>query len=431
MSRRCVLTMLLVMFAIANMRSGIERACADFPPPGTVLPVHNSYNTWPDSAGESPSVGGPGHDLGHSPGQLERLPPTDMVPPPAWNSVYASQPPARMAAPLLNAPIREPAWLPAVSYEPDVVLWSYYEDLSEARIMDLPPIQQTSGPALLEPLPAPDASLPSAAMDDALEPEDTTPWDVSSEQIQAIEDLGLLDGAAVAEFETDSDSDYSAYFDELKRWKGRLEAGVNGSEGNSQNFQTRLGLKATRSTDEETFKFDGLYYRTENASQVTENKFIIDTKNDWLLPQKDWSYFVAFLTEYDEFRAFGVRMTLTTGVTRTLLNDEMRMLKVHMGGGTTRETGTPQTQFVPEAKLGYELSWKITKRQKLTSDTNTFIDVTDIGDIRVNTRAGWQILIDPEHNLNLELGILNRYDSTPNGKKFNDLDYSMLLFWEF
>src|SRR5690606_15428711 len=115
--------MLLVVFAIANMRYGIDRACADFPPPASAMLPQR----WSEPVARLPVSGNDGAVSPQS--QLERLPHPNTASAAAWDSVYASQRPARVAAPLLDAPIREPAWLPAVNYEPDVVLWSYYQDL--------------------------------------------------------------------------------------------------------------------------------------------------------------------------------------------------------------------------------------------------------------------------------------------------------------
>ena len=40
-------------------------------------------------------------------------------------------------------------------------------------------------------------------------------------------------------------------------------------------------------------------------------------------------------------------------------------------------------------------------------------------------------MLDEDSNLNLKIGVIDRYDSTPNGRKPNDFDYSVLLLWKF
>ena len=40
------------------------------------------------------------------------------------------------------------------------------------------------------------------------------------------------------------------------------------------------------------------------------------------------------------------------------------------------------------------------------------------------------MLLDEATNMSLKLGIIDRYDSTPNGLKPNDLNYSLMLLWK-
>ena len=58
-------------------------------------------------------------------------------------------------------------------------------------------------------------------------------------------------------------------------------------------------------------------------------------------------------------------------------------------------------------------------------------DVTDFLDYRLKSKASWEVLLDEETNLSLKVSLLDRYDSTPNGKKANDLDYTLTLLWSF
>jgi len=44
----------------------------------------------------------------------------------------------------------------------------------------------------------------------------------------------------------------------------------------------------------------------------------------------------------------------------------------------------------------------------------------------------YSILVDPELNMSLRLGVENRYNSNPGGNdKKNDLDYFLALVWAF
>ena len=41
----------------------------------------------------------------------------------------------------------------------------------------------------------------------------------------------------------------------------------------------------------------------------------------------------------------------------------------------------------------------------------------------------WELVLDDVNNLSLKVGVIDRYDSTPNGAEPNDVDYSVLLLW--
>ena len=49
---------------------------------------------------------------------------------------------------------------------------------------------------------------------------------------------------------------------------------------------------------------------------------------------------------------------------------------------------------------------------------------------RVVSDLGWEVLLDEQHNLNLKLSVNDRYDSTPNGRQPNDVNYALLLLWK-
>ena len=58
----------------------------------------------------------------------------------------------------------------------------------------------------------------------------------------------------------------------------------------------------------------------------------------------------------------------------------------------------------------------------------------DVGDFlryRIRTQAALEMLLDQEKNLGLRMGVLERYNSVPNGARPNDLDYAMMLMWKF
>jgi hypothetical protein len=52
-------------------------------------------------------------------------------------------------------------------------------------------------------------------------------------------------------------------------------------------------------------------------------------------------------------------------------------------------------------------------------------------DFRLDARAGYQIRVDPDSNLLLRAGVVDRYNSNPGNRKRNDVEYFLMLGWEF
>jgi hypothetical protein len=60
-----------------------------------------------------------------------------------------------------------------------------------------------------------------------------------------------------------------------------------------------------------------------------------------------------------------------------------------------------------------------------------FPDITDFNNYRVISDASWEYLLNSDGNLSLKLSAVDRYDSTPNGRKPNDVNYGVLLLYKF
>ena len=214
-------------------------------------------------------------------------------------------------------------------------------------------------------------------------------------------------------------------------WKGGIELGFDGSEGNSETLNFRFGIDAKRKTDLDILDLN-LDYRKKTAdSRETANRLYFDGRHEWLLLDTPWTWFVHQTTEYDEFKAYDVRVTLDTGIGYQFIETDGTSLMARCGSGLSREIGGPDDSFVPELALGLDFDHQLTQRQKLSASAEYTPDLTGFSDFRVNTKAGWEVLLDEEWNLSLKLTVLDRYDSTPNGARANDLDYSITLLWSF
>ncbi len=122
---------------------------------------------------------------------------------------------------------------------------------------------------------------------------------------------------------------------------------------------------------------------------------------------------------------------MSGGLGYHLIKTEGAKLTGRFGAGTSREFGGPNDKWVPEAILGMDYEHKLTRRQKLSGSFDYFPDWGDFMDYRLVTQASWELLLDEETNLSLKVGLIDRYDSTSEGRKPNDLDYFLTLLWKW
>lgn len=218
---------------------------------------------------------------------------------------------------------------------------------------------------------------------------------------------------------------------DVKLWEGSFELGLDGTDGNSETFNFRLGFDAKRKTDCSTLDLDLDYRKTTSEDLETANRAFFDWRFERNFQASPWTYFVHGTVDYDEFQAFDARVTVDLGVGRHLIKTERTSLAARLGSGFSREIGGADDTYVPEAVFGLDFEHRISERHKFTASAEYTPDMTGMNDFRLRSRASWEALIDKEMNLSLKLSVLDRYDSTPNGARPNDLDYSAVLLWRF
>lgn len=213
-------------------------------------------------------------------------------------------------------------------------------------------------------------------------------------------------------------------------WTASLEVGINGTEGNSQTLSFQSGGEFARKTDISNLSMDVTYARTQANSVETQNYGLFNARHDYTLGESRWSWFTALNLQYDEFQAFDLRLALNSGLGYSFIKNDITTFTGRFGAGTSREFGGPDERWVPEAVFGADYEHQLTKRQKFKATVDYFPEWSDFSNYRVTTTAGWEVLLDEETNLSLKLGVTDRYDSTPNGAKPNDFNYSLLLLWK-
>jgi len=221
-----------------------------------------------------------------------------------------------------------------------------------------------------------------------------------------------------------------AYWLPSKLWDASFEVGINGSEGNSEALSSRVGGTAARKTERYEFELDAIHNRAKTGGLETQNNALGTARLDWLLGDSPWTLFAIGTIEYDEFRAFDLRLAGNGGVGYQFIKNDFTKLAGRFGSGVSKEIDSADDDLKPEAVLGMDLSHKLTAKQSLQLKVDYYPDWSDFTDYRLQADFGWEVLLDEASNLSLKLGVLDRYDSTPGPRRPNDVNYSLLLLWK-
>ncbi len=216
-----------------------------------------------------------------------------------------------------------------------------------------------------------------------------------------------------------------------KAWGGAFDLGANGSDGNSQNFNLRLGLNAKREVPWSITTLRADYVNNSADSNQTADRLFFDGRYEWLFQGSPWSIYVHNTEEYDQFRAFDLRVTFDAGVGYQFWKSDISSFKGRFVPVCRENFGGPNDEWTPELVFGAIYERQISKKQKFNVTIDYFPQVEDVTNYRVNTAINWEVVLDEVNNLSLKVGIIDRYDSTPEGKRPNDIDYKTVLVYSF
>lgn len=216
-----------------------------------------------------------------------------------------------------------------------------------------------------------------------------------------------------------------------KIWSGNVELGINGTEGNTETFNIRVGGKATAKFAWSTQTYEAIFVENTTTGVATARNAIGDGRWEIPLWSPAWSYYTHGRLEYDEFKPFDLRVAGDTGIGYDWIKTDINAFQTRAGISTSREFGGVDDYWKPEWAFGLEWRRTIDARQKITIKSDYFPKWDDFGDYRLNTQADWEFAIQPAWNLSLKLSAISRYDSTPNGAKPHDLNYAALVLWNY
>lgn len=217
----------------------------------------------------------------------------------------------------------------------------------------------------------------------------------------------------------------------LDGWENSAELGLNGSAGNSESSSFQTGTRLKRKTDFTLFDLRATYNRTSAGGTETQNNALIYTNWERFLGDSPRTLFVKNGLEFDKFKAFDYRYYLNAGLGYHFVQTDALNLTGRFGAGVSREFGGPDDRWVPEALFGGDYEHQVNERNKLIAKIDYFPEWSNFANFRLVSDLAWEYLISADGNLSFKLGATDRYDSTPNGRKPNDVNYSALILYKF
>lgn len=219
---------------------------------------------------------------------------------------------------------------------------------------------------------------------------------------------------------------------EESAWKVVVDVGLNGSQGNSNDFYGTAG------TDVEWKRPDGkrqnvtsLDYLLDMNGQSTDDQ-VVDFKNryDWLFPGSPWRWYVGTNWLYSEDENWDVRGLLNAGPGYDIIMNDWTELLGFTGLGVSREFGGDDDDFHPEWIIGYDWKQKLTDHWKMAWKS-TYFQKLDDGEFRFETELNFDYKFVEDSDLALRFGIKERYNSDPDdGDDKDDFTYWLSLVYE-
>jgi putative salt-induced outer membrane protein YdiY len=218
----------------------------------------------------------------------------------------------------------------------------------------------------------------------------------------------------------------------MEGWTREIGLGLNGSEGNTVNFNLRTTLDLALENERRRWKISGRYiYKTDDGDE-TDSNGRFETSHVWLFSTTDWFAFSQGVYDYDKFKAWKSRVTATAGPGYEFVASDRTKLRGAFGVSGQREfSGEKNTNF--GGYLAAELEGKLNSIMSLDLKNQIFPYVApDFGEFRNLSNVDLKIQLTDSPNLNLKIGLENEYESNavPEDDK-NDLTYHTTIGLEF
>lgn len=220
-----------------------------------------------------------------------------------------------------------------------------------------------------------------------------------------------------------------------KLWKSGIEFGLDGSQGNTETLNVRLGARAARETERRKLSMAAVYTLKKDFDGDTstiENRLVGDARHDWFILETPWEYFFSGHVEHDQKKSYDLLWAIGTGPAYRFIKNDRTSFIGRVGAGASQEVGGDDSDVRPELLGELDFEHKLTDRHTVGAFSGVYPDMSNLGEFRYIGRAYWDMAISETLPLKFRIGFEDRYQSDPDdGDKKNDLDYYASLIYDF
>ncbi|MDX1564683.1 MAG: DUF481 domain-containing protein [Phycisphaeraceae bacterium] len=215
-------------------------------------------------------------------------------------------------------------------------------------------------------------------------------------------------------------------------WSQRLEFGITGSKGNTDEFNLYASYRANYVDEEQRVSADASYFLNKSSGVTTKNAFTAGVLKDWLLPESRWFYFAQTRFDIDKFEQYDWRLAASAGLGYDWIKEENLRVTLRVGAGIAKEQGSVDDSIRPEGLLGGEFDWKISKHQTLVGAVTYYPDLEELREFRAVGTLEWVVRFADMKGVSFKLGLKDEYESSVDpGILHNDLTYYAVLVVDF
>lgn len=217
------------------------------------------------------------------------------------------------------------------------------------------------------------------------------------------------------------------------KWESRIELGANGQSGNSDTTSLFAAFGTKRTDDVSTFLVEATYRLTTDDGDTTANRFFARERFERRLtkPESRWSAYIQATQEFDEFKDYDFRWTLTVGPQYDIIRGDKTLWNVYAGLGAAQELGGSDEDVKFIGLLGTFVEHKFNDRVTISARGEYEPVLEDFDDYILRGNAALNVSLNDSGSLKLSLGVADEYQSEPGNAEHNDFYYYATIVYSF